>query len=76
MQIDRRMMEHLLALDDAHLEAVIKKVATQAGIDPARLGLNAESIQNLRRAIGEANPEDLRRFQEIYDAHRNGLGKK
>ena len=76
MQIDRRMLERLLALDDAQLETVIKKVASQAGIDPAQLGLTADNIQSLRRAMGDANPEDLRRFQEIYDAYRHGQNKQ
>ena len=72
MQLDRRMLERLLALDDKQLESVIKKVASQAGIDPTQLGLNPENIQSIRRAMGDADPEDLQRFQQIYDAYRNG----
>ena len=71
MQIDRRMMEKLLSMNDEQLGAVIKRIASEAGIDPAQLGLDAENIQNLRAAMGNANPEDLKRFQEIYDAYRN-----
>ena len=75
MQIDRRMLERLTTLNDAQLEAVIKKVASQAGIDPAQLGLNTESIQNLRRAMSDVSPEDLQKFQQIYDAYRRGSNK-
>ena len=75
MQIDRRMLDRLLSLDDVQLEAVIKKVASQAGIDPAQLGLSPENIQQLRRAMGSTYPEDLRRFQEIYNTYRNKSGK-
>ena len=75
MQIDRRMLDRLLSLDDVQLEAVIKKVASQAGIDPAQLGLSPENIQQLRRAMGSTDPEDLRRFQEIYNTYRNKPGK-
>ena len=75
MQIDRRMLERLLALDDAQLEAVIKRVAAQVGIDPAQLGLNPANMQQIRRTMGSTDPEDLRRFQEIYDAYRNKSGK-
>lgn len=75
MQIDRRMLERLLALDDAQLEAVIKRVAAQAGIDPAQLGLNPANMQQIRRTMGSTDPEDLRHFQEIYDAYRNKSGK-
>ena len=75
MQFDRRMLEQLLAMNDEQLRAVIEKIATQSGIDPAQLGINAESIQSIRRALGNAGPEDLKQFQGIYDAYRSGRTK-
>ena len=75
MQIDRRMLERLLALDDAQLEAVIKRVAAQAGIDPAQLGLNPANMQQIRRTMGSTDPEDLRRFRRFTMPTATNRGK-
>ena len=75
MQFDRRMLEQLLTMNDEQLRAVIEKIATQSGIDPAQLGINAESIQSIRRVLGNAGPDDLKQFQGIYDAYRSGRQK-
>ena len=75
MQFDRHMLKRLLAMNDAQLSALIEKIATEAGIDPAQLGLNPNNIQSIRETLEGANAEDLQRFQGIYDAYRTGRRK-
>ena len=70
MQLDRNMLDRLLAMNDEQLGEVVKKIAREAGIDPAQLGLNPENIQSIRAALGGANAEDLAQMNAIYQAYR------
>lgn len=75
MQLDRRMLERLLAMNDEQLGEVVKKIAAEAGIDPAQMGINAESIQSVRDALGGANAADVERMNAIYQAYRENRKK-
>ena len=75
MQFDRHMLKRLLAMNDAQLSSLIEKIATEAGINPAQLGLNPSNIQSIRETLERADAEDLQRFQGIYDAYRTGRRK-
>ena len=75
MQFDRHMLKRLLAMNDAQLSSLIEKIATEAGINPAQLGLNPNNIQSIRKTLENADAEDLQRFQGIYDAYRTGRRK-
>ena len=70
MQIDKKMLDRLLTLNDAELGELIRKIAAEAGIDPAALGMNPENITALRSALGSANPQQLEQYQQIYSEYR------
>jgi len=70
MQLDKRMLEKLLTMNDAQLAEVIRGIAAETGIDPAALGLNTENIQSLRQALGMATEEDLQRLNLVYDSYK------
>ena len=70
MQLDKRMLEKLLTMNDAQLAEVIRGIAAETGIDPAALGLNPENIQSLRQALGMATEEDLQRLNLVYDSYK------
>ena len=71
MKLDKRMVNRLLSLNDEQLSNVIKSIAAESGIDPAALGLNPNSIQSIRTALGMAREEDLKQMEEIYNAYRH-----
>ena len=50
MQIDKRMLDRLLTMNDEQLGDLIKNIASEAGIDPNQLGLNPDNINNIRQA--------------------------
>ena len=75
MKLDKRMVNRLLTLDDEQLGNVIKSIAAESGIDPAALGLNPNSIQSIRTALGMAREEDLKHMEEIYNAYRHSPKK-
>ena len=61
-------------MNDAQLAAVIQKIAAEAGVNPAQLGLNPDNIDNVRRALGSATETDIEQMKAIYDSYRNGKG--
>jgi len=75
MQIDQKTLSRLLAMNDAQLGAVIQRIATEAGIDPAQLGLNPESINIVRQALGSATEADLAQMNAVYETYRQSKNK-
>ncbi len=71
MQIDQKMLNRLLSLPDDQLSEVIGKIAAEAGIDPAALGLkNPQNVQSIRTALGSAGEEELKQLGDIYSSYR------
>lgn len=75
MQIDPKMLNRLLSMNDAQLAELIRSVATEAGIDPAQIGLNPQSISDIRRALGTASEQDLKQINDIYQIYRQNRKK-
>ena len=72
MQIDRRTLNGLLALNDDQLAAVIARLAAQSGIDPRELGIDVSSIQSIRAALSGATDAELERIMAQYKAKEQG----
>ena len=72
MQIDRKMLNRLLTMNDEQLGEFIRKIAAETGIDPAMLGLNPQNIQSIRTALGSATESDLQQLNNVYDAYKQG----
>ena len=64
MTLDRNAVNKLLALNDKQLALVIKKLTSEAGIDPALIQITLSNIQALRAALSMATDEDLARASE------------
>ena len=75
MQIDQKMLNRLLTMDDEHLADLIRNVATEAGIDPSQIGLNKQSIADIRQALGSATSQDLQRINDVYQSYRHNQRK-
>ena len=70
MQIDRRSIERLLTLNDRQLGLVITKLLAESGIDPASFNIDPKDISSVRRALGNASDEELRRVTEQYEDYK------
>ena len=68
MQIDRRALDGLLAMNDAQLMAMIRALATKSGIDPADFNIDASNVRSIRSALSGATDKDLERVVEQYKA--------
>lgn len=73
MQIDRNALQKLLSLSDKQLETVIRKLATDYGLDLSALNISTDNLKNLRTALQNVTDEDLK---AIGDQLKNGRGKK
>lgn len=70
MQIDERMLKKLLAMNDEQLGQMIQKIAAETGIDPAQLGINAQSIESVRSALGSIGEDELEGINRLYEDYR------
>lgn len=70
MQIDKRTLQILLAMNDEQLAALLAKIAKESGITPADIGANPNDLAEIRRALGAATEEDLKRLNALYADYR------
>ena len=75
MQIDQKMLNRILTMNDEQLAELIKTIAAEAGIDPAMLGLNPNNVAQIRQALGRATKEDLQQLNSVYDSYRQNRRK-
>lgn len=64
MQFDRKALDRLLMLNDKQLEQVVRKLATDYGLDLTTLNVNTTNMQELRRALRQADDSTLRSLGE------------
>ena len=76
MQLDQKMLNRLLAMNDDQLGAIIEEIAREAGIDPSELGLNPQNIAGIRQALGSATEEDLQKMNAVYEEYHRQRRKK
>ena len=76
MQIDQKMLNRLLTMNDDQLGNLIREIANEAGIDPSALGLNPQNIADLRRALGSATEDDMQKMNTVYEEYRRQRRQK
>lgn len=76
MQIDKKALEGLLALNDKQLASIINRLIAESGINPAEFNIDPSSASSIRRAIAGADEADLRRIVEEYEANKKGRGAR
>ena len=59
MQLDRKSLNRLLALNDRQLQAIIEKLASEYGLDLSRFQVRPGDMESLRNAIRNASDSDL-----------------
>ena len=70
MQFDKQTLDRILTMNDSQLRELVARIAAEAGIDPAALGLDPKNLSALRAALGAATAEDLKQLGSVYEAHR------
>ena len=59
MQLDRKMLDRLLALNDRQLQIVIDKLVSDYGLDLSGFQVREGDMASLRRAIRNASDGEL-----------------
>lgn len=70
MQIDRKALEGLLAMNDKQLGTVISRLLKESGIDPSQFNIDTKDIASIRTAISGATDEELKNVVDMYEANR------
>ncbi len=72
MQLDRKALDTLIALDDAQLKFVISKLAVNAGVDIGQFDLNTGDAKKIRNVLSNLTDDDIALAQSQIDARRRG----
>ena len=75
MNIDKRMLDRILTMDDAQLGALVQTIAKEAGIDPVELGMQIQNIQTVRQALGSATDSDMEQLTKVYNDYRKNRSR-
>ncbi len=76
MQIDRKALEGLLALNDRQLTLIINRLIAESGINPAEYNIDPASVASIRSAISGATDEELNGIVARYEAEKKAKGGK
>lgn len=66
MQINKKTLEGLLALNDKQLMALASGLAAKSGIDLGDFCVDASDAASIRRALATVTDEDVERIVEQY----------
>ena len=64
MQLDKKTLNMLLALNDAQLTNVIRTISEKSGLDLSSFNITSNDVKSIRRALENASDEDIKRAQE------------
>lgn len=70
MHIDQKMLNRLLSMNDDQLGALIGQIATESGINPSALGIDAQNLTSIRQALSNATDADLEQLNQIWSDYR------
>ena len=70
MQLDKKTLNMLLALNDAQLVNIIKTISEKSGLDLSSFNISANDVQSIRRALENASDDDIRRAQESINNYK------
>lgn len=75
MMLDKRSVEMILHLPDDQLVMIIKKLASDAGVDVKNLNITKEQISRIRGALSIATDDDLKRAAELLANFKSSQNK-
>ena len=73
MQIDRKTLEGLLALNDKQLMTLVQGLARNSGVDLGQFKVDTSDVQSVRHALSSITDEDIQKIVSQYqNAVKNG----
>lgn len=74
MQLDKKSLDRLLALNDDQLRMVLRGLLKEYGVDPTGIPLEKFDMSKLRAALSGATDEDIQRFMTMLSAPGGSAG--
>ena len=72
MELDRKQLDRLLALDDQKFKKVLLNLAKEYGIDTSQMKISDESVAGLRMILSTASESDI---QNLINGFKSGGGR-
>lgn len=72
MELDRKQLDRLLALDDEKFKKVLLGLAKEYGIDTSQMKISDESVAGLRMILSTASENDI---QNLISGFKSGGGR-
>lgn len=73
MQLDRKMLQKLLSLNDRQLSDVIRSLAENSGLDLSEFHISPDDVNGIRKALSGASDEELlRATQQLGEIRKKG----
>ncbi len=73
MQLDRKMLQKLLSLNDRQLSDVIRSLAENSGLDLSEFHISHDDVDGIRKALSGASDEELlRATQQLGEIRKKG----
>ena len=72
MQLDRKALETLMALDDAQLKFAINRLAVSMGVDIGQFNLNTNDAAKIRRVLSSLSDADIDEARRQIESKRGG----
>ena len=72
MELDRKQLDRLLALDDEKFKRVLLGLAKEYGIDTSQIKISDESVAGLRMILSAASESDI---QNLINGFKSGGGR-
>ena len=71
MQIDKRTLNMLLALNDTQLVNIIKTISEKSGLDLSSFNITSNDVKSIRRALASATDDDIKKAQDSLNKFKN-----
>ena len=72
MELDRKQLDRLLALDDEKFKKVLLGLAKEYGIDTSNMKINDESVAGIRLILSTASENEI---QNLINGFKSGGGR-
>lgn len=76
MQIDQKMLNRILSMNDQQLTNLIGQIAAEIGVPPESIGLDPNNLQSIRDNLSHASRQDLEQLNSIYNEYRQSSRRK
>lgn len=74
MQLDKKTLDRILALNDDQLRLLLGRLLSEHGIPTASIPLAQMDVGKLREVLRQATDEDIARFTQLLGALGPGAG--